>query len=213
MSQMTRICFIRHGETDWNVEQRMQGQIDLALNARGEAQAAALGRSFAGSAADALYSSDLLRARQTAQPIAQALGLAPTLLRELRERNFGRCEGLTFAEIEVLYADDARAIVSRDPDYGAPGGGESRRQHAARVLGCVAGLVARHGGQSIVVVTHGGVLDVVYRRAFDLSPDAPRDYVIANAGINWLAIEGERWSVERWGETGHLHCAVGAPGE
>lgn len=204
MSQPTRICFVRHGETDWNIEQRMQGHIDLALNATGEAQAAAVGRSFSGQAADALYSSDLLRARQTAQPIALALGLEPTLLPALRERNFGRCEGRTFGEIEVLYADDARAIVTRDPDYCAPGGGESRRQHATRVLGCVARLVARHGGQNIVVVTHGGVLDVVYRRARDLSPDAPRDYPIPNAGINWLAIHGERWSIERWGETGHL---------
>lgn len=111
-----------------------RGRSDLALNARGEAQAAAVGRSFAGKTADALYSSDLLRARQTAQPIAQALGHVPTLLPALRERHFGRCEGLTFAEIEALYADDARAIVSRDPDYCSPGCGESRRQHAARVL-------------------------------------------------------------------------------
>ena len=201
---MTRVCFVRHGETDWNVELRMQGQIDIALNAVGEAQALATGRYFEGRTAAALYSSDLLRARQTAQPIAQALRLKPTLLPELRERNFGRCEGLTFAEVAARHADDAQAIVTRDPDYCAPGGGESRRQHAARILGCVAQLVGRHGGQTIVVVTHGGVLDVIYRRAYDLPPEAPRNYPIANAGINWVVIEGERWSVERWAETSHL---------
>ena len=204
MRQTTRICFVRHGETDWNIEQRMQGHRDLALNATGEAQAAAAGRYFVGRQADALYSSDLLRARQTAQPIAQALGLALTLLPALRERHFGRCEGLTYDEVAARYADDARAIESRDPDYCAPQGGESRRQHEARVLGCVARLLGDHRGQTIVVVTHGGVLDVIYRRALGLPSNAPRDYAIPNAGINWLTIDGEQWQIERWGETVHL---------
>ena len=203
INQMTRICFVRHGETDWNAELRMQGQIDIALNARGQAQAAAVGGAFARGCADALYSSDLLRARQTAQPVAQALGLSAVFLPELRERHFGRCEGLTFAEIEARHPEDARAIVDRDPDYVSPGG-ESRRQHVVRVLACVAGLVGRHAGQTIVVVTHGGVLDVVYRRVHGLPPEAPRDYPIPNAGINWVSIEGDAWALEAWGETAHL---------
>jgi probable phosphoglycerate mutase len=204
MGAMTRVCFVRHGETDWNIEQRMQGHIDLALNARGEAQAAAAGRYFLARQADALYTSDLQRARQTAQPIAQALGLAPIPLPALRERNFGRCEGLTFAEIAARHADDARAIHTRDPDYAAPQGGESRRQHETRILGCVDQLVGNHCGQTLVVVTHGGVLDVIYRRALGLPCDAPRDYPIPNAGINWVAISGGQWSIECWGETAHL---------
>jgi probable phosphoglycerate mutase len=182
----------------------MQGHIDLALNAMGLAQAAAVGRHFSGAHAAALYSSDLLRARQTAQPIAVALRLSMILLPALRERNFGRCEGLTYEEIAARYPEDARAIVSRDPDYAAPGGGESRRQHATRVLDCIVGLVSDHRAQSIVVVTHGGVLDVVYRHVRGLPADAPRDYPIPNAGINWVAIDGERWAIERWGETTHL---------
>ena len=207
MERATRICFVRHGETDWNVELRMQGQIDLALNARGEAQAAAVGRYFERGCVDALYSSDLLRARQTAQPIAQALGLAAVFVPELRERHFGRCEGLTFAEIEARYGEDARAIVSRDPDYVSPGG-ESRTQHVARVLACVAELVERHGGQTIVVVTHGGVLDVVYRRVHGLPPEAPRDYPIPNAGINWVRIDDGAWALDSWGETAHLEHLI-----
>lgn len=203
MDQVTRICFVRHGETDWNVELRLQGQIDIALNARGQAQAAAIGRCFERCRADALYSSDLVRARQTAQPVAQALGLSAVLLPEMRERHFGRCEGLTLAEIEARHPVDAQAIVSRDPDYVSPGG-ESRRQHVARVLACVAALVERHRGQTIVVVTHGGVLDVVYRRVHGLPPQAPRDYPIPNAGINWLSIAGEAWSIDSWGEVEHL---------
>ncbi len=204
MSNMTRICFVRHGETDWNIELRMQGHIDLALDATGEAQAVAVGRHFLGAQADALYSSDLGRARQTAQPIADALQLPLILLPALRERNFGRCEGMTFEEIAARNAEDARAIVSRDPDYAAPGGGESRRQHVTRVLECVDNLVNDHPGQTIVVVTHGGVLDVIYRHVRGLPPDAPRDYPIPNAGINWVTIDGEQWEIERWGETAHL---------
>ena len=200
---MTRICFVRHGETDWNIELRMQGHIDLALNAKGEAQAQAAGRCFIGVQVAALYSSDLLRARQTAQPISLALGLSVLLCPALRERNFGRCEGLTFEQIVEQFPDDARAIRRRDPDYAASGG-ESRRQHQARILECIAVLEREHRGQSIVIVTHGSVLDVVYRRVHDLPPEAPRDYPIPNAGINWVSVDGERWLIESWGETPHL---------
>ena len=205
----TRFCFVRHGETDWNCELRMQGQIDLALNARGEAQALAVGRYFSGRIADtpnapnALYSSDLLRARQTAEPAATALRLPMILMPELRERHFGRCEGLTFAEIEARYADDAAAIVSRDPYYVSPGG-ESRRQHEKRILACVAQLTERHAGQTLIVVTHGGVLDVIYRHVHGLPSDAPRDYPIPNAGVNWLTIVKTQWTIDEWGGIAHL---------
>lgn len=202
--KITRICFVRHGETNWNIEQRLQGQMDLALNATGEAQAVAVGRRFVGSTATALYSSDLLRARQTAQPIAEALHLPIVLLPALRERHFGRCEGMTLEEISHQYDDDARAIQCHDPDYASPGGGESRRQHQVRILGCIEHLVREHAGQSIVVVTHGGALDVIYRRARQLPLEAPRDYPIPNAGINWIGIDGDQWSIERWGDDAHL---------
>ncbi len=199
----TRICFVRHGETDWNIELRMQGHIDLALNAKGEAQAQAAGRHFSGMKAVALYSSDLLRARQTAQPISEALHLPMVLCPELRERHFGRCEGLTFEEIADKFPEDARAIMRRDPDYVSLGG-ESRQQHQQRILDCIGDLVSNHAGQTIVVVTHGGVLDVIFRRVHDLPPEAPRDYPIPNAGINWVVIDGKQWGIERWGETAHL---------
>ena len=203
-SELTRICFVRHGETDWNIERRMQGHIDLPLNVKGKEQAQALGRFFSGQQADALYSSDLLRARQTAQPIADALQRPMNVTTALREQHFGRCEGKVFAEIVVLNPDDAQALRSRDPDYVTPGGGESRRQHEARILACIASLVDAHRGQALVVVTHGGVLDVIYRRVHDLPPDSPRDYPIPNAGLNRVAISGDQWLIESWGETAHL---------
>lgn len=202
--KITRICFVRHGETNWNIEQRLQGQMDLALNATGEAQAVAVGRRFVGSTAAALYSSDLLRARQTAQPISEALHLPIVLLQALRERHFGRCEGMTLKEISHQYVDDARAIQCHDPDHASPGGGESRRQHQVRILDCIEHLVCEHEGQSIVVVTHGGALDVIYRRARQLPLEAPRDYPIPNAGINWIGIDGDQWFIESWGDDVHL---------
>ncbi len=201
---MTRICFVRHGETDWNVELRVQGHIDLALNAEGERQAAAAARRFAAGEAAALYSSDLKRARQTAAPIGAALKISVMLEPALRERHFGRCEGLTLEEISTRYEDDARALAGLDVDYAFPGQGESRRQHHARIERCVDRLVAAHPGQTIVVVTHGGVLDVIYRQARGLPLAAPRDYPIPNAGLNWVAIEGGRWSIESWGDATHL---------
>lgn len=204
MKKMTRICFVRHGETDWNVELRLQGQLDLALNASGQVQATAVGRRLTGLTAAAMYSSDLLRARQTAQPISEALQLPVILLSALRERHFGRCEGMTIEEIALHYEEDARAIERHDPDYASPGGGESRRQHQVRVLDCINHLVNEHEGQTIVVVTHGGVLDVIYRRARDLPLETPRDYPIPNAGINWLVIKSDQWVIENWGDATHL---------
>ena len=94
-----RICLIRHGETAWNAELRIQGHRDLPLNGSGLAQAEALAGRLAGQRFDALYSSDLLRARQTAQPLADVLGLPVRLEPELRERHFGCCEGKTREEI------------------------------------------------------------------------------------------------------------------
>ncbi len=206
---MARIYFIRHGETDWNVELRMQGHIDRPLNANGLAQAEALGRRFRPEGAVAIYSSDLWRARQTAAPLAGALGLGVQHDPALRERNFGRCEGMTIGEIAQAFAAEAEALESGDPEH-VPHGGESRRQHQERVLLCVDRLAQRHSGQTIVVVTHGGVLDVVYRRSRQLPLTAPRDYPIPNTGINRIAIENGEWTIESWADTAHLDCQ--APG-
>lgn len=209
---MTRICLVRHGETDWNVALRMQGHRDLPLNRVGEAQARAAGLAFAGASAAAVYSSDLQRARRTAAPIAEALGLPVVPLAALRERNFGRCEGMTIAEVRATYAADAEAFARRDPDY-VPPGGESRRQFRDRVITCLQELVDYHPGQSIVIVTHGGVLDAVYQWIHGLPPETPRNYAIPNAGINWICIEERSCSIERWADVTHLTPVGNGPEE
>jgi probable phosphoglycerate mutase len=199
----TRLCFVRHGETDWNAEQRMQGHKDLPLNADGLAQAEEASSYFIGLPVSAIYSSDLLRAQQTARPIAAALKLAVTLLPELRERNYGRCEGMIRHEVAARYPEDALALRERHADYVLPNG-ESLRQHHKRILDCVARLATEHAGQTLVVVTHGGVLDLLYRRASGMSLEQPRNFDIPNTGINWINVCGEQWSIERWADTSHL---------
>lgn len=178
----------------------MQGHVDIPLNANGRAQAALVGGHFSGQQMDALYCSDLLRAQHTAQPIAEALRLPVRLLPELRERHFGCCEGLTLAELERRFAGEAAAMRRHDPEH-VPAGGESRRQHHERIRACVQALHLKHRGQRLVAVTHGGVLDVVYRQAHGLPPETPRTYPIPNAGINWVAVDDAGWRIESWGET------------
>ncbi len=150
-----------------------------------------------------MYSSDLLRARQTAQPLADALGLELHLEPSLRERNFGSCEGKTIDEVMAGDALIAQGLSARRPDFVLPGG-ESLLQHRARIEACFARLAACHAGQVIVVVSHGGVLDLVFRRACGVAIEKPRDFPLPNASVNWLTIDSGCWQLESWGETAHL---------
>lgn len=210
MREEARICLIRHGETAWNAELRIQGHRDLPLNGTGQAQAEALARRLAEQHFDALYSSDLLRARQTAQPLAGAQGLAVRLEPELRERHFGCCEGKTREEILAGDAAVAQALAARRAEYVLPGG-ESLRQHLDRVTACLSRLARRHAGQIVAVVAHGGVLDLVYRRVHGVPMERQRDFPLPNASINWLVILGDDWRLESWGDTAHLGDTAQAP--
>jgi len=198
-----RLCLVRHGETAWNAEQRMQGHKDLPLSPEGLEQAEQAGRLFVGLKAAALYSSDLQRAWQTAQPIAAALGLPITRLAALRERNYGRCEGMIRHEVAARYPDDATALRERTPDY-VLSGGESLNQHRRRIEDCINALAEKHAGETVVVVTHGGVLDLIYRRATGTPIEKPRDFPIPNTGICWLNIARDDWQIEQWADTAHL---------
>ncbi|HMV03969.1 MAG TPA: histidine phosphatase family protein [Accumulibacter sp.] len=201
----TRICLVRHGETTWNAEKRIQGQIDIGLNSAGLVQAEAAARWLSGQPVAALYSSDLLRARQTAERIAVRLRLQPHFLAEFRERRYGFFEGLTYDESRARYPAEYRLFETRDPAFVIPFGGESLQQLHERVGTALARLAVEHGGQTIVVVTHGGVLDIVNRLARGNALSNPRDFLIPNAGINWVTGDGEAWRLEAWGVTAHLN--------
>ena len=204
---MTQLILIRHGETPWNRERRMQGHVDTALSDTGRAQAAALASRLAATDFSGLYSSDLARARDTAHAIAELTGHAIVAERRLRERAFGIFEGLTYHEIADRYPEAFARFEARDPDYVVPGG-ESARAFWARCLGCLGEIGERHAGAAVVVVTHGLVLDAIYRAAHGLPHDQPRPVPLVNASINVFAYSAGTWQMESWGDVGHLDEAL-----
>lgn len=200
---MTRFIFIRHGETDWNRQQRFQGQIDVPLNDTGQAQAARLGERLADEPADVLVCSDLLRTRQTAAPLAAAWGLDPLHEPGVREQSFGVLEGLDVPTIQVRHPDLWADWLVHRADFALPGG-ESIRQFSARVLGAVQAMAQAHAGRTVAVVTHGGVLDMLWRSARALPLDGLRACEIPNTGINRLRWQGGVLVIEQWADAAHL---------
>lgn len=203
----TRICLVRHGETAWNAEHRVQGQTDVPLNALGEAQARAAALALASERFDALYSSDLLRARQTAQPLAERQRMEILLEAGLRERHYGIFETLTYAEVKVKYPEDYARFDAREPGYDFRTG-ESLQDFSRRCIDAFERIAGRHPGQSVLVFTHGGVLDKLYRYVNGLPIDTPRDFGIPNAGLNRVQRSGAGWRVLGWADTAHLDGAL-----
>ncbi|KVW97855.1 histidine phosphatase family protein [Thiobacillus denitrificans] len=200
----TLICIIRHGETDWNVEKRIQGHTDVPLNEVGRAQALAMAFNAAHQRFAAIYSSDLVRAIETAQVLAQREGLEVTVLPQLRERHYGIFQGITAAEGAGLYPAAHAHYVARDLDYDFETG-ESLRRFAERVADGIDWLVRHHSGQTIAAVCHSGVLDVIYRRATGRPLHTPRDFVIPNCALNWFHFDGQGWHLDAWADRHHLH--------
>ena len=200
---MLEMLLIRHGETDWNRELRFQGQVDVPLNATGHEQALRLGMRLASEAVHRLYSSDLVRTVQTASPAAERLALPGMADRALREQAFGVIDGMSVPDIQRDHPDIWARWLDFDPDY-APPGGETQREFHDRVMGAMARLAHAHGGERLVIVTHGGVLDILYRVATGLALGGPRQCEIPNAGINRLRTDGRRVDIVSWGEVEHL---------
>lgn len=201
------ILLIRHGETAWNAERRLQGQLDIPLNPHGLRQAAALAAALRHEAIDAVIASDLQRARQTAQALATARALPLRLDPALRERCYGAFEGLLYADIAAQFPAAHAAWQARALDARFPAGrqeGETLREFAQRALAAVTRLAQTPGWRRIAIVTHGGVLESVYRAVRAIGHLPARDFDIPNAGINRLACEGGQLRIERWAEVAHL---------
>ncbi|MGL1832572.1 histidine phosphatase family protein [Rhodocyclaceae bacterium SMB388] len=201
---MTRLCLVRHGETAWNAERRLQGHVDVPLNETGLEQACATADALATHAFSALYCSDLARARQTAQATAIRIGLTPTTLTGLRERHYGVFQGLTYDEAANRFPQAYARFQRRDIDFAIPEGGESLSAFSRRVSAALDDIARRHAGEPILIVTHGGVLDVAHRIATGKPLDTPRDFEIPNAALNWIEHRDGIWKLIAWAERSHL---------
>jgi probable phosphoglycerate mutase len=204
MRAMTEFMFIRHGETDWNRQQRFQGQIDVPLNATGQEQARRLAARLADAPAQVMLSSDLLRTRQTGEPLAASWRLTPHLNPAFREQSFGVLEGLDVPTIQAQHPDLWARWLEHRADFELPGGGESLRQFHTRVIGAVRQAAEDHAGQAVTVVTHGGVLDMLWRTANGLALDGLRNCEIPNTGINRLRWRAGTLEILGWADAGHL---------
>jgi probable phosphoglycerate mutase len=205
----TRISAIRHGETAWNVDTRLQGHLDIPLNEVGLRQAQHLAQTLVQrETIDANYASDLSRAHTTAQAIAQAMGQTVTVHVGLRERHFGAFQGRTYAQIETELPEHAWHWRKRTPDWAPPGGGESLTVLRDRVIQTIDELAAAHAGQHIVMVAHGGVLDILYRAAARLDLQAPRTWALTNTAVNRLLWTPQGLSLVGWGDTSHLDAVA-----
>jgi len=200
---LTQLIVIRHGETAWNRERRLQGQLDVPLNETGAAQADALAGALGSEPIDAVYSSDLTRTMQTAAPLARALGVPVREEPRLRERCYGTLEGMTYAEVAEKLPEEFAQWQARVPDF-APGGGESLRVFHDRAVEIALELVRRHPGERIALVTHGGVLDCLYREATGMTLEAPREHELLNASVNRLRSNAHGLTLAQWGDVSHL---------
>jgi probable phosphoglycerate mutase len=204
---MTEILLIRHGETAWNAIKRLQGHLDIPLNAQGTRQAKALAAALQNEKLDAIISSDLQRAVQTAGEIARLQGLSTRIDAGLRERCFGGFEGELYSELPHKYPQAHAAWRAHDPDAEFPPGenqGETIRTFHHRIVTHLTHYAKQFAGKKIAIVAHGGVLECAYRAAKNLPLNAPREVTIYNASINRFAFEGERLQLLLWGDIAHL---------
>lgn len=204
---MIEILLIRHGETDWNAEKRLQGHLDIGLNAEGERQARALGLALLDEPLGAIYASDLQRAKSTAQAIAVPRGMTVLIDAGLRERCYGAFEGLRHVDIGERYPQAfadwrAREIDARYPD--GANQAETLREFSARVLRAINAIAVSGQHKKIAIVTHGGVLECVYREAKGIGYGSPRDFDILNASINRIVWNGDCLQVVGWSDVTHL---------
>jgi probable phosphoglycerate mutase len=201
----TEFILIRHGETIWNVERRFQGQQDSPLTMLGRAQAEAVATYVRAYAPTALYSSDLTRTLQTAQPMAHATGLTVVPEPALRERNLGIFEGLTQAEIEPRYAQDYARYVAREPEYVIPSG-ESLQQLSQRSMEIMERLARRHPGERVAIVSHGKLLNTFLRQLHGIPLHHPSHFAVPNGSISRVQyhVTLDQWTVLSLGEILHL---------
>lgn len=197
-----KILLIRHGETDWNAEERWQGFAPTELNALGHSQAAALAKYLAQRPIRAIYSSDLPRTWQTAVPLAQVLGLEPQPDERWREINLGIFQGLTHLEMEQQYPHEIAARKADLWGYTYPQG-ESRRELGNRARAAWDFVVANTDGEEVAIITHGGTIRTLLWVLFG-EADEKLHAPITNTSITTIEVVDGQYRLHTVGETPHL---------
>ncbi|WP_197713024.1 histidine phosphatase family protein [Polynucleobacter necessarius] len=197
----TRFCLVRHGETDWNAERRLQGHTDIELNARGVAQAEQMARALKriNLVFDVLYTSDLQRAAKTAKAIEGLYKTSAIKSPSLRERHLGSLQGLTTDEAPNLEPELWQSHLSRNTRENLRTG-ESIQQFADRIHLALEQIRKQHIGKTILLVSHGGALDMMYRIASNQALDSEKLVTVPNASLNWLSHNGVVWKVDEWAD-------------
>jgi probable phosphoglycerate mutase len=203
----TKLCLVRHGETAWNAEGRVQGQLDIPLNPVGLAQARAVAAVLGDEPFSAIYSSDLVRVQQTARPTADRRGLPIALDANLRERHYGGFQGITYTEAKQRFPEQFAQFKAHELDFDFATG-ESLARFNERALACIRSLIAKHSGERILVFTHGGILEMIYRHATGRGLVSARDFDIPNAAINRVEVGPQGWRVWVWADVAHLSVAL-----
>jgi alpha-ribazole phosphatase len=199
----TRLLLVRHGETHWNVERRFQGQQDSPLTERGRWQVERLAARLRPLQLAAVYSSDLQRTMETARPLADGHALPVQPVEALREANFGQYEGATFAELVERFGD---AVIqwANDPVEAAPPDGETLRALHERVAAFMHEVVARHRGQTVLLVGHGGSVRAAVMEAIGLDRRRFRSLRMDNASLSVLEGNGVHDTLILFNDTAHL---------
>ncbi len=200
---MTKIIFVRHGQTEWNVLGRYQGQTDVALSPLGIEQAEKLAAHFPVDKIEAVYSSDLARAMKTASCVADRFGLTVEPRPELRELNFGDWEGLTYDEIVAKWPD-ALENFFQHPDVLEIPHGESFPKLRERALACVEEIVSRHPDQTVAVFAHGAILRTILTAALHMDLQYVWTIRQFNTAVNIVTYTEHGTTVELINGTGHL---------
>ena len=198
----TEIILIRHGETEWNSQQRMQGHSNSDLSSLGQAQIQALGQWMKNVPFDHIYSSDSLRAKQTAEAITQFSGHELQFDQRLREKNLGVFEGLTSEEARERHPEVFRLFKTAGSKY-VIDEGESTQQLQDRALEIVNEIRIKHPEERVLLVTHGGFIRVVMKHSLGLSLETPTRFLIRNTGVFRLVWE-DKWLVSQMGGVSHL---------
>jgi len=200
---LTRVIFVRHGQTSWNQEGKYQGHSDISLNERGIKQGNLVAKRLANEKISAIYSSDLLRAQQTAEAIAEYHGLSVITKPEFREINFGIWEGLTYQEIMEDWSEILTAMYSKPGEIGPPQG-ESFQVVKQRVTRSLQECIAEHQEQTIVLVSHGGTMRVLLCAALGIGLDKMWSMRQDSSAINIIEYIDNRPVVALVNDTWHV---------